>query len=186
MINDISKVGGLSKAAFNLYKLFKENNKEVKIITGNLDKKNEKYYKFALEDIIDLNLGSVHKISNNKLKLIKWYFNFYKSLKNLNLKNDTIISIETFINFLSILALNKNNKVLATEHSSFKRRKITQILKKKLYFKAHNLVVLTKYDEQLYKEIGIDNVIIIPNFIEISKEVSNLNNYNICRSIRKY
>lgn len=179
VINDISKVGGLSKAAFNLYKLFKENNKEVKIITGNLDKKNEKYYKFALEDIIDLNLGSVHKISNDKLKLIKWYFDFYKSLKNFNLKDDTIISIETFINFLSILALNKNNKVIITEHTSFKRRKITQMLKKILYSKANKLVVLTNTDKQLYEKFGINNVLVIPNFIEISQKVSKLNNKNI-------
>ena len=179
IINDISKVGGLSKAAFNLYKLFKENNKEVKIITGNLDEKNKRYFEFAINDIISLNLGSVHQISNNRLKLVKWYFDFYKKLKQLNLKNKTIISIETVINFLSILALRKNNKIIATEHLSFKRRRITQIIKRFLYPKAYKLIVLTDTDKQLYEKFGIKNVLVIPNFIEISKEVSLLNNKNI-------
>lgn len=179
IINDISKIGGLSKAAFNLYKIFKENNINVKIITGNLNESNKQYFEFAKDDIINLNLGSVHEISHNKLKLIKWYYNFYRNLKALNIKNETIISIETVINFLTIVSFNKTNKIIATEHLSFQRRKITQILKKILYPQANHLIVLTTIDKKLYEKVGIKNVEVIPNFIEVSKNASKLDNKNI-------
>jgi amylovoran biosynthesis glycosyltransferase AmsD len=179
IINDISKIGGLSKVALNLYNEFKKAGYKIKIITGNLDENNEKYYYKVKNDIINLNLGSVHKISNNKFKLIKWYYNYYKALKKLNIKKSTIISIETVINFITVLSLNKKNKVIGTEHLSFKRRQITQLIKKILYPDLYKLIVLTKTDKKLYNDFGLNNVEVIPNFIYPSEKVSNLNNKRI-------
>jgi glycosyltransferase involved in cell wall biosynthesis len=178
-INDISKIGGLSRAAFNLYELFKEKGIKVKIITGHLDENNEKYFKFAKEDIINLDLGSVHKISSSKAKLLRWYYEYYKALKKLNIEDTTIISIETIINFLTIASLGSKNKIIATEHTSFKRKLFTRLLKRVLYPKAHKLVVLTETDKRLYEKVGVKNAIVIPNFITNSEKISKLNNKNI-------
>ncbi len=179
IINDISKVGGLSKVALNLYAEFKKSGYETKIITGNLDDTNERYYEQAKADIINLEIGSVHRLAENKMKLLKWYYEFYKALKREKIKDATIISIETVINFITVLALRKNNRLIGTEHLSFSRRKITQIFKKIFYPKLDRLVVLTETDKKLYNSFGVNNVVVIPNFIEISKKFTALNSKNI-------
>lgn len=175
IINDISKVGGLSRVAINLYCEFKRSGYGVKIVTGHLNVANECYYEEAKKDIIDLELESVHSLSANKVKLIQWYYMFYKKLKQQNIKNATVISIETVINFITVLALQENsNRLIGSEHTAFQRRGITQFLKKRLYPRLDKLVVLTEIDREFYEAFGLKNVVVIPNFIENTTDVSSL------------
>ena len=180
VINDISKVGGLSKVALNLYGEFKKNGYETKIITGNLDDANECYYEQAKADIINLGLGSVHCLAENKIKLLKWYYEFYKALKREKIKDATVIGIETVINFITVLALhNGRNRLIGSEHTAFQRRGITQFLKKRFYPTLNRLVVLTEMDRALYEAFGLKNVTVIPNFIENALDVSSLEHQKI-------
>ena len=173
-INDVSKIGGISRVALNLYSELKKFY-DVKIITGNLNKDNIDYYKNAKQDIINLNIGSPHQLKS-RIKLLFWYIDFYKKIKQLNInKQDVVIGIETYINFI---VSNLNAKLILTEHISFNRKLFTQILKFIFYKKADYLVVLTKEDAKFYKKF-LDNVLVIPNFIYPSDKVSLLNTNNI-------
>jgi len=174
VINDISKVGGISRVALNLYTELKKYY-DVKIITGNLNKDNFDYYKNAEKDLINLNIGSPHKLSS-RIKLLFWYINFYRKIKKLNInKQDVVIGIETYINFIGSTL---NSKKILTEHTSFKRRFFTQLLKFIFYKRADYLVVLTEDDKKFYKKF-LDNVLVIPNFIYPSDKVSLLNTNHI-------
>ena len=178
LINDITKIGGLSKVALNLYGEFKRSGYEVKIITGNFDIANQEYCKQAKEDIINLGLGSVHSIAHSKIQLLIWYYRYYSALKKRKLKNSTIIGIETVMNFLAVLAF-RGHKIIGSEHTAFQRRGITQFIKRMLYPKLFNLVVLTQTDRKLYEDFGLHNVVVIPNFIQNSLKTSLLNNKTI-------
>ncbi len=167
VINDISKIGGLSRVTLQLYHLFKKlGYSHIKIITGNLDFSTYEYWKEVEKDLINLNLGSIHNLESRFSKL-NWYLRFLKKLKKIKLSsNTTIVGIETIINFLIFLAFkNKKVKLIGTEHIAFERRRITQFLKKVVYPRLDNLVVLTLEDEEKYKMFCKGNVKRIPNFI---------------------
>ena len=91
-----------------------------------------------------------------------------------------MISIETVINLITVLALhNGRNRLIGSEHTAFQRRGITQFLKKRFYPTLNRLVVLTEMDRALYEASGLKNVTVIPNFIENTLDVSSLEHQKI-------
>jgi len=173
VINDISKIGGISRVALNLYRELKKHHR-VKIITGNVYNENENYYHFANEDIINLDIGSPH-VLNSRFKLLLWYLKYYKKLKKLNLENPVFIGIETYMNFLVV---NLKGKKILSEHTSFHRRFLTRLLRRFFYKKADYLVVLTENDKKKYESF-LKNVKVIPNFVYPFDKISSLKNNNI-------
>ena len=173
VINDVSKIGGISRVALNLYKELKKYHR-VKIITGNINIANKDYYDFAKNDIINLNIGSPHAL-NSRFKLLLWYLKYYKKLKRLNLENPVFIGIETYMNFL---VANLKGKKILSEHTSYHRRFFTRLLRRFFYKKADYLVVLTEYDKKKYESF-LKSVKVIPNFVYPSDKVSSLKNNNV-------
>jgi glycosyltransferase involved in cell wall biosynthesis len=95
-----------------------------------------------------------------------------KKLRSLPLsQNSVVVSIETLINFATFFALKTKARLIATEHTSFERSFITQFLKKFIYPKFDQLVVLTQEDARKYRKFCA-NVTVIPNFVPIPQKRS--------------
>ncbi|USD24821.1 glycosyltransferase family 4 protein [Flagellimonas marinaquae] len=160
--------GGAQRVMVLLANHFSKLGYQVNIITFN------KGLAFDLDEKI--NLVNLHhgKIPNHTFRSLYNLILYYKKKKN---RPNLVISFITQLNFISILASKFYGiKIIVSEHSNYLSAQkpvfFTHFIRKYLYIKADYLTVLTSYDVDFYKKMGI-NVTIMPNPLtfEVIKEL---------------
>ncbi|NRD20148.1 glycosyltransferase family 4 protein [Winogradskyella eckloniae] len=102
---------------------------------------------------------------NIKNHTIRSTINLYKYYSNKNNRPDVLMPFMTQTNFIgALIGKLRGLKVVSAEHNNHLRATdfIGKLARKYMYRKSDALTVLTKFDEQHYKSIGV-NVYVMPN-----------------------
>ncbi|SHI12070.1 Glycosyltransferase involved in cell wall bisynthesis [Clostridium collagenovorans DSM 3089] len=165
LMNDVFGRGGVERVTFKLATYFAEIlNYDVDIISYFESEDKEIYFKYSSKvNIIYC------KNKNEALKSFGKIKRFYELQKNLeefinDNEYDCIISLYTHFNMKLALARKKiKAKIIGCEHGQYySTSKKTRILRRIVYKKLDNLVVLTDRDKEIYEKF-CKSVITIPN-----------------------
>ncbi|MGL5049644.1 MAG: glycosyltransferase [Fusobacteriaceae bacterium] len=170
LVNDISICGGIERVVSNLGNLFISKGEEVKIIS--LFKKN-KELQYEINQKIEIIFLNEKSQNNNKIRRfifkIKNYLKIKSIIKEIKNSEITLIGTDYFLNFYLSFKFFRNFYKIGTEHAQYYSPPyFIRFLRRFLYKRLDNIVVLTKTDFQLFKKyINKNKIHVIKNFIDI-------------------
>ncbi|WP_261894563.1 glycosyltransferase [Vibrio cyclitrophicus] len=178
LVNDVSMPGGLATISKNIYSRIKSDGMDIKLLTATNSNS------CLLNDgEIDLGLPLLH--GRNIFYRLFWYLSLIFVLRKLlvsDYKTCTFVPIGTMMSLCVIisklLSHNFDGKIIATEHVPYVlHSKFILFLIRYLYKFTSSLAVLSEYDKDYYS-IYLDNVVVMPNFLENSKK-----NFKVAKTI---
>lgn len=158
IINSMVNSGGSERVTSNLANIFaKWEGCKVSIIAL----KGEGSF-YELDEKISLLCLHSTSIVNMMINMVK----IVNRLQPTQILGISINKLNIFLAFSSCFFKNRKTiKILACEHISFKNASsLYQRLKKTLYRKFDEIIVLTNTDQKIFNDINFSNVSVIPNF----------------------